>query len=332
MRKICIVVTNRASYGRLKSVIKAVKEHPNLQLQLISAVSAYDLPIEPDYRIQCLIDGDDTNAMSITTGVFLTQLSVVLQNLNPDIVYLHGDRFETLAIAIASSYQNIKLAHGEGGEETGTIDNKARNAISLLSDIHFPVTSQSKQKLLKMGCKNIYKVGSTALDSLIGIDLTRDRKEPYIVVLQHPNTTDPEPLQPLIEALQKIPLQKVWINPNVDSGSREILKLIHKQDIDFIKNLPPEEYARLLKNCICAVGNSSSFIKEGSFLGVPAVLVGNRQQNREVGLNVMRVNNDSKEIEQAIKFQILSEYKPSNYFGDGTASQKIVKILSEVTL
>lgn len=339
LRKICVVITNRAPYGRLKSVMKAIQEHPHLELQVIKAASAYELPIDfkADAEIQCLIDGDNTNAMALTTGVFLTQIGGILQGLKPDIVLIHGDRFEQLGVAIAASYNNIFLAHSECGDVSSSIDDKVRNAVTQLSDLFFPVTELAKERLIRMGCdpSKVFVVGSTALDSLKGIDLSNDRTEPYIVVLHHPNTTDPEPLEPLIKALERISIHAVWVNPNVDAGNKAMLKLIHEQKAEFVKNLPPEEYARLIYNARCLVGNSSSFIKEAGFLGVPAVLVGNRQRGRELGFNVfLALNNNANEIYNSIILaqRAFRRIPPDYRFGDGAAAQKIVQILSEVDL
>lgn len=336
MRKIAVVVASRANWGRVKSVCRAIGEHPNLTLQLIVAASAVDLsiPYKPDAVIQCQAEGDNHQAMTLTTGLFLCQIGGVLERLNPDFLYLHGDRHELSAPAIAAAYQNIKIAHGEGGETTGTIDEKVRHAISQLADYHFPVTNLAKENLLRMGCdpSKVFVVGSTALDSLVGIDLSNNRTEPYIVILHHPNTTDPEPIEPLIEAVRQIPIHAIWINCNVDAGSKAMLRLIHQQNVEFIKNLPPEEYARLIFNAKCLVGNSSSFIKEAGFLGIPAVLVGNRQQVREVGNNVIRVPNETDAIITGIFDRMNWTRGPDYRFGDGTAAQKIVKILAEVEL
>ena len=333
MRKICIVIGSRANYGRLKSVIKAISDHPWLKLQLIGAASALDLPIQFDDRIQCLTEGDNHQAMVLTTGLFLTQIGGAFERLKPDIVLVHGDRHEMLAPAMAAAYMNIPLAHTEGGEVTGTIDEKVRHCITKLADIHFPVTEQSAKRIISMGENPdmVFTVGSTSLDSLVGLDLTNDRKEPYILVLHHPNTTDPEDVQPLIEAVNAIPLKKVWVNPNVDPGSKAMLKRIHRQNVEFVKDLSLEEYARLLKNCQCAVGNSSSFIKEGSFLGVPAVLVGRRQQGREVGDNVLFADYDPGQIINRIEYWLdFGRPKPDCRFGRGDSGKKVAEILSKI--
>jgi UDP-hydrolysing UDP-N-acetyl-D-glucosamine 2-epimerase len=332
VRKICIVIGSRANYGRLKSVIKAFNDHPDLELQLITGASGIDLPIDTPDRIQCLVEGDNLQAMTLTTGLFLCQLGGVLERLRPDIVLVHGDRYEMLAVATAAAYMNIPLAHTEGGEISGTIDQKVRYAITALADIHFPVTEQAAKRILSAGADpdRVFTVGSTALDSLVGLDLTNNRKEPYILVLHHPNTTDPEDITSLIEAVNAIPLKKVWVNPNVDPGSKAMLKLIHRQNVEFVKHLPPEEYARLLYNCEVAVGNSSSFIKEGAFLGVSCVIVGNRQHGRERGNNVIFTGYDKRVLKEIVRYQVGKKYTPDHRFGNGTAGKKVAEILSKI--
>lgn len=330
MKKICVVVMSRANYGRLKSVMKAIQEHPGLTLQLITGCSALSLPMEyePDYRIQCLINGDDTEAMAITTGVLLTKVTDALKNLNPDVVLIHGDRYELTAVATAAAYMNIPIAHTEGGEDTGTIDDKVRNVISSLADIHFPVTQQAADKLRGFAKGSICVVGSTALDSLVGIDLSNTREEPYIVILHHPNTTEPEDISELLKALKHIPLHKVWVNPNVDAGSRKLLKQIHNLDVEFVKDLSPHEYARLLKNCVCLFGNTSSGIKEGAFLGVPYVCIGNRQRNREHGDNVVFCDYSVNSIISGYTRITHSPIDMDTRFGDGTSAKRITEVLA----
>jgi UDP-hydrolysing UDP-N-acetyl-D-glucosamine 2-epimerase len=332
MHKIAVVIASRANWGRLKSVCKAIQDHPQLELQIITAASACELPIESDAKIQCLlIDGDNTEAMALTTGVFLTQIAGVLSRLKPDMVLVHADRYEVLAAAIAASYMNIPLCHTEGGEKSGTIDDKVRNAISKLADIHFPVTKEAETKLVQMGCNNVFTVGSTALDTIKDIDLTNSRDKPYIVILHHPNTTDPEDITPLIGAIKCLPYHKVWVNPNVDAGNKAMLKLIHQQEVEFVKNLPPEEYARLIYNCNCLVGNTSSGIKEGAFFGVPYVCVGNRQLGREKGHNTISTNMHTFNIILAVTAQLKhGRHEPDYRFGTGDAGEQIAERLASL--
>lgn len=333
-KKVLIPVLNRATYGRLKSVLKAINEHPDLELQVVMGASLFDMQIEYPvlHRVQCMVDGDNSAAMSLTTSMWIAQLANVVENLKPNIIYIHGDRYETLGTALTSVYQNTILAHGEGGDISGTVDERIRHSVTKLADIHFPVTELSRERIIKMGADpdKVFVVGSTALDTLVDLDLTNNRTEPYILILHHPNTTHPEDITPLIEAVNSIPIHKVWLNPNVDAGSKSILKQIHRLNVEFVKNLPVEEYVRLLKNCQCAVGNSSSFIKEGAFLSVPAVLVGRRQEGREVGNNIIFADYDKDMIVNAIKHQMGRRLKPTPRFGDGTAGKQIANILAVI--
>jgi UDP-N-acetylglucosamine 2-epimerase len=157
-----------------------------------------------------------------------------------------------------------------------------------------------------------------------------------IVMLYHPETTNAEDFEQLIAAVDLFQQREgcgvSWINPNVDAGSIQILKRLHETQWNFMKNLDPEEYASWIKHSSLLVGNSSSFIKEGSFLGVPAVLVGNRQKGREMDKNCVCVPMDADTIYKAIEKQYGKHYKPADYFGDGTASIKIANILAEVRL
>ena len=329
--KIAFIITNRASFGRMKSVIREALVNHDVQITVAGAALHLDIGFPVKHRVYSLVDGDSLESMAKTASVLLGDIVTIFSNDKPDVVYIHGDRYEMLAVAIAASYMNIAIAHGEGGEDTGTIDNKVRYAISALADIHFPVSVYAKVRLEKMGYTNVHRVGSTALDNLVRLDLSSDRKEPYIVVLHHPNTTDPEPIEPLIEALKEIDIHKVWVNPNVDAGSKSMLRMIHRQDVEFVKDLPPEEYARLLKNCKCAVGNSSSFIKEGAFFGTPAILIGDRQHNREHAENVKHCYYDVRKIVDLITSQLQAKYEPDYRFGNGHSAEKIMEVLSAWT-
>lgn len=329
MIKVAVCVMSRANYGRLKSVIDNIIDSPSLELQLILGASFYnaDIPYTVDARIQCLINSDDHEAMAITTGVLLPQIAHTLQRLQPDVVLVHGDRYEVLACAIASSYLNIPLAHTEGGEDTGCIDDKVRNAITALADIHF-VVNREALKRIPTNKDNVYVVGSPALDLLEQYNLTSSRKKPYVLVLHHPNTTKNESINALIDALKNVPYDIVWVNPNIDAGNKAILKQIHSLDVEFVKDLSPVEYYRLLKNCKCAIGNSSSFIKEGAYFGTPVVMIGDRQQNRDCASNIHNVScEDSTSILNAIIKQSESIYPRSYKFGQADSGKQIADIL-----
>jgi len=328
--KLCIFVGSRANFGRLRSVIDLAHKDKNIDLKLLVAASGLWVDIPYPYRaIECLVNADTTSGMVLTTALLLTQIAGVLKEINPDYVLVHGDRYEVLAVALAAAYMNIPLAHTEGGDVSGTIDDKVRYAITELADIHFPVTFISGKRLNR---KNVHVVGSTALDGLKPVDNPAKlflNVDDYIVVLHHPNTTDPEPIEPLIEAVKSLPYKKVWLNPNVDAGYKAMLEKIHAAPVEFVKNLPPDDYINLIYNAKCCIGNSSSFIKEGAFFGIPVVLVGNRQENREHGDNVMLANMETWDIVQKTFKQIEhGRYDPDYRFGDGHAAEKIIEVLT----
>ena len=375
-RKICIVVNSRANYGRIKSVMSAVKAHPELELQLIIGASALlyrfgdvarviqEDGFESSAVVHSIVEGETPTTMAKSTGLAIVELATHFENLKPDVVLTVADRFETLATAVAASYMNIPLAHTQGGEVTGSIDESVRHAITKLAHIHFPATERARDYLVRMGedPHTIHLTGCPAIDLLTEIDLelpvdlfkkyggvgaSLDITKPYIVVLQHPVTTEyGEGFSQITETLNAIGrigkegMQVVWLWPNVDAGSDDVSKGLrvfreknNPTDMHFFRNFTPEDYARLINNAQCLVGNSSSGLREGAFLGVPCVNIGSRQRGRERAENVLDVSYDSEQIYQAIKTQLShSHYGQSFLVGDGSAGKRIADILAKVDI
>lgn len=370
-RKICIVVNSRANYGRIKSVLQAVREHSKLELQLVVGASALltrfgDVAaimkrdgFEPDATVYSIVEGETPTTMAKSVGIGIMELATQFENLRPDIVLTVADRFETIATAIAASYMNIPVAHTQGGEVTGSIDESVRHAVTKLSHIHFPATKRAQENLIRMGenPQFIFLTGCPSIDVIAGLDLTLppdlfgryrgvgpdiDPDKPYLVVLQHPVTTEYgrgfDQINETIEAIMSIGVQTVWLWPNVDAGSDDVSKGLRmfrervKPDfVHFYRNFEVDDYARLIANCECLVGNSSSALREGSFLGIPAVNVGTRQNAREHGENVVHVPNGADEIERAVRSQMTKgRFGRSTMFGDGSAGAKIAEVLVEV--
>jgi len=369
-RKICVVVNSRANYGRIKSFLKAVQEHEKLELQLIVGASALlyrfgsaiDIirndGFEPVSVVYSIVEGETPSTMAKSTGMGILELATQFENLKPDVVLTVADRFETLATAVAASYMNIPLAHTQGGELTGSIDESVRHAITKLAHIHFPATQQAGRILQQMGedPASIFVTGCPAMDLAAeackqncgnlfkkygGTGKSLDWEEPFIIVLQHPVTTEYHEAffqtQQTLEAVKRTGMQAVWFWPNVDAGSdavSKVLRLFLDSDdptpIHFYRNFSPDDYVHLMKRCSCIVGNSSSAIREGSFLGTPAVNVGSRQNQRERGMNVVDVGHNADEIYQAIQVQLKhGYYAPEHLFGDGNAGIKMAEILAE---
>ena len=369
-RKVCIVVNSRANYGRIKSVLRAVKDHPDLELQLIIGASAMLYRFgnvrqvieadgfRPAATLYTIVEGETPTTMAKSTGLAVIELATLLENLNPDVVLTVADRFETIATAIAASYMNIPVAHTQGGEVTGSIDEGVRHAVTKLAHIHFPATELSARNVIRMGedPSTVHMTGCPAIDIVadLSLDLPQDMfarykgvgpdidpRKPYIVVLQHPVTTEygkgMAQINETISAVAEVNIQTVWLWPNVDAGSDDVSKGLRmfrdrnpQAPIHFYRNFGPEDYARLIYNASCMVGNSSSGLREGAFLGVPVVNVGTRQSGREHGGNVVNVGYDSAEIASAIRRQVKhGRYERSPLFGDGRAGERIADILAK---
>lgn len=368
--RVCVVVNSRANYGRVKSFMTAAERNSGIDLQIVVGASAL-LPrfgearkiIEEDgFRISAeiysVVEGNEPVAMAKSAGLATIELAGILKSLKPSVVVVVADRYEQIASAIAASYMNIPVAHLQGGELTGSIDDSVRHAITKLSHIHFPATDRSRDLILRMGenpanvhvigCPSIDLVASTkgsisgeSLGGGVGGALIEGR--PFVLVSQHPVTTDYEMAYLQIEETLKATknfressgAEIVWLWPNVDSGADMISKRLREfrenEDSDgfhFYRNFSPEDYVRLMRAARCIVGNSSSGIREGSFLGLPAVNVGSRQTGRERAENVLDVPYGAEAIEKAISFQFSrGQYEPSILYGDGTAGEKMAKIL-----
>jgi len=376
VRKVCVVVGSRANYGSIKSVMRAVQAHPDLQLQIIVAASALldrfgsvvDVierdGFKPDARVNMIVEGETPVTMAKSTGLGLLELPTLFELLKPDVVVTVGDRFETMATAVAGAYMNIPLAHTMGGEVTGTIDESIRHAITKLAHVHFPANQDAADRIIRLGedpaavhvvgCPRIDLVsevisnGSAALDGDwldregVGGHISTD--QPFLLVSQHPVTTEygraEHQINETLMALEELKMPTVMLWPNVDAGSEDVSRGMRKfrerckpEYIRFYKNFPVETFLRLMRSAACLVGNSSAFIREGAFIGTPAVNIGSRQDGRERGPNVVDVDYDRAAITAAIGKQIKhGPYSSAHIYGDGKAGARIADLLSTAPL
>ena len=372
-RKVCVVVNSRANYGRIKSVLRAVQNHSDLDLTLIAGASALlwrfgnvaEQIREDGFRVDAviysIIEGENPTTMAKSTGMGIMELATQFENIKPDIAITVADRFETMATAIAASYMNIPLAHTQGGEVTGSIDESVRHAITKLAHIHFPATAQARENIIRMGedPAKVFLTGCPAIDIVADLDLTPpddlllqyggvgpdlDIHKPYLMVLQHPVTTEfgsgMAQINETLQAIKAMHMQTIWLWPNVDAGSDEIskgLRMFREKEkpdyVHFYRNFSVEHYAQLIGNCACLIGNSSSGIREGSFLGVPDVNIGTRQASREQADNCINTDYNHQEIEDAIRHHIKNGRFPSDtLYGDGQAGDRIADILADVDI
>ena len=375
-RKICVVVNSRANYGRVKSVMQAARSHPGVELKLIVGASALlyrfgevvntikSDGFEPDVQMYSIVEGEKPTTMAKSTGLAVIELSTHFDQMKPDIVLTVADRFDTLSTAVAASYMNIPVAHTQGGETTGSIDESVRHAITKLSHLHFPATPIARDNIIKMGEEpfRVHLTGCPAIDLLVDLDFNLPLKistlssgvgpevftdKPYILVLQHPVTTEYgegfSQISQTLKAIHRISqegMQVIWLWPNVDAGSDDISKGLRQYreenkpcKIHFMKNFTPEDYAKVLYRSKCVVGNSSSGLREAAFFGTPCVNIGSRQRGREKSKNVIDVPHSSDKIYSSINAQLNhGRYSPDYLYGDGTAGNKIVDILATADL
>ena len=370
-RKICTVLVDRANYGRLKPVLSEIKNDSTLNQHLICAGTMVlerfgkvsDIVRKDGFKVDSElyfeIEGSIPATMAKSIGVGVIQFSDEFQRVNPDLVLIIGDRYEAFAAAIAAAYMNIPIAHIQGGEVSGSIDDSARHAITKLSHLHFPATERSAQFIANMGedISHIYNVGCPVGDYILnlddnlkwsdidgGIGKKIDLNKDFLLVIFHPDTLDYQNQRnfahSLINILDDISMPTIWLWPNIDAGSDGISKAIRifreHNNADWlylIKNLNPEIFQKLLKRTKCAVGNSSSFVRDTTFTGTPVVMIGDRQEHRECGENLIESSLDSNEIKKHILTQIEhGRYKPSKLYGTGNASVQIVKVLKSEKL
>ena len=374
-RKICVVVTARPSYARIKTALRAIQNHPALELQLVVAASALldrygnavkyieqdGFPIAA--RVYMVLEGENLVTSAKSTGLGLVELATVFDNLKPDIVVTVADRYETLATAVAASYMNIPVAHVQGGEITGNIDEKVRHAVTKLSNIHFVASQKAAERVERMGepRETIFLTGCPSIDLAAdvvqqselnfdpyqkygGVGKLSDLENGYIVVMQHPVTEEHldarRHVNETLYAIREINLPVLWFWPNVDAGSdgtsrgiRAFREANPGLPIHFFKNMTPEDFLRLVYNSRCLVGNSSMGIRECSFLGVPTVNIGSRERGRERGPNLIDVGYDRKEIKDAIEVQLKNgKYPICHIYGDGHAGERIADLLVKVPL
>jgi UDP-hydrolysing UDP-N-acetyl-D-glucosamine 2-epimerase len=298
--------------------------------------------------------------MAKSTGLGLIELPTVLAGLGPDVVITVGDRFETMATTLAAAYMNIPIAHTMGGEVTGTIDESIRHAVTKFAHIHFPASEDAKARIIRLGERpeDVHLVGCPRIDlvaEILASDTDVDRRvfaegvgdeidldQPFVLVSQHPVTTEygsgEAQITATLEAVRKTGMQAIVLWPNADAGSDDISRGIRKwreqgrdEGMHFFKNLPIATYVRLMARTACLVGNSSSGVREGAYIGTPVVDIGTRQNGRERGANVVSSTHDTAAISEALAAQIAhGRYQMDATYGDGRAGQRIADILAGI--
>ncbi|WP_320814524.1 UDP-N-acetylglucosamine 2-epimerase [Flavobacterium sp.] len=356
-KKILFLTGTRADFGKIKSLLQILEEHPNFEPFVF--VTGMHLQKEYGYTLLEVERCGFTNihtfenhtheaTMDLTLAKTIEGLSAYVKECTPDMIVIHGDRVEALAGAIVGSLNNILVAHIEGGEVSGTIDELIRHSTSKMSHVHFVSNTQAKKRLVQMGelKESIFTIGSPDVDIMFSSDLpdleTAKKYyeitfEKYAVVMFHPVTTEATYMQEyannFVEALLEDTHNYVVVFPNNDLGSRAVLKayeqLKNNSRFRIFPSLRFEYFLTLLKKAQFIIGNSSAGIREAPYYGLPIINIGTRQQNRAVHTDIINVDYTAKSITDALKIMDSHKVqKTSNDFGKGNSAQLFLKSLS----
>lgn len=358
MKKVLFLTGTRADYGKLKSLMQKVEESPEFELNIfVTGMHMLEKfgftfnEIEKDNfsNIYPYINQSKNTSMDIALSNTILGLSNYINENRPDLIVIHGDRLEALAGAIVGAFNNIKVAHIEGGEVSGTIDESIRHAITKFSHFHFVANEEAKNRVLQLGEseQSIFVIGSPDIDimyseNLPSLEKVKQRYDikmnKYAILMYHPVTTESkevlkENIENLVEAVRDSKQSYIVIYPNNDSGSDIILshykKLDNEPNIKMFPSIRFEYFLTLLKNAEFILGNSSAGVREASVYGVPSVNIGTRQQGRVDEQNRLILNTDNtyesiiQTIEQARKLH----HEPVSLFGSGNSDELFMKAL-----
>lgn len=366
MRNICIYTTNRSEYSKLRPILRSLQEDEDVNLTLLVSGShllkeygesknqIIEDGIEITECIQTHIAGDDICKTVETIGIGLLKLPGILKKIKPDIILCGFDRFDMFPFAIAASLMNICLVHLEGGEITGTLDEKIRHSISKLSNYHLVSTSEAKTNLTKMGefPENIFITGCPRYDELIKIPEENDgilkkydvKKKDFVIFCYHPVSSDTETCykeyQILLNAIIRLETNIIFMKPNIDYGNEKLsrlfseLKIDSQEQIQVFNHIDIDDFTVLMKNCSILIGNSSAGIREACVFGTPVLNIGTRQKHRTT-MHIIENVSTLEIFNLEILIKKINEIKNKKYesnmvFGNGNASENIIRILKMI--
>ncbi|MBF7090618.1 UDP-N-acetylglucosamine 2-epimerase (hydrolyzing) [Flavobacterium sp. ALJ2] len=358
MKKILFLTGTRADFSKIKSLIQALEKQENFEVHVfvtgmhLQEVYGYTL-IEIERcnfkNIHTFKNHTHETTMDLTLAKTIEGLSAYCKDVSPDMIVVHGDRVETLAGAIVGSLNNILVAHIEGGEVSGTVDELIRHSVSKLSHIHFVSNIQAQKRLIQMGeiKESIFTIGSPDVDIMFSNKLPelitakayyKIDFEKYAIVMFHPVTTEIKEMQQYVKNFVTSLLQDnhnyVVIFPNNDLGSRFILeeyeRLKGNERFRIFPSLRFEYFLTLLKNSQFIIGNSSAGIREAPYYGIPIINIGTRQQNRAVHADIINTDYSEKGITKALSIINLHKIRRlDNDFGQGNSNELFLQCLQK---
>lgn len=356
MKKILFMTGTRADYGKIKALIKAVESRSEFEayvfvsgMHLLERYGGTYKEVLKDGYKNIHVDFSQTNRgiMSYDLGNVICDLTGYVLHVNPDLIVVHGDRIDALAGAVVGALNNIKVAHIEGGELSGTIDESMRHAITKFSHIHLVCNDKAKKRLIQLGeIKDyVHVIGSPDIDIMLSDSLptltqAKERYdisfENYALLLYHPVTTEfnllKNHIENVVDAVIKSGKNYIVVYPNNDYGSEVILseleRLVDNKNFRLFSSLRFEHFLTLLKHAEFIIGNSSAGVRESGVYGVPAIDIGTRQSGRYIleNSNIQHVEEDSEEILKAIV--AINGYRIKNLsYGDGHSTERFMQIL-----
>lgn len=360
-KKILFVSGTRADFGKIKPLIQQVKDSGDFEYQIfvtgMHMLSVYGMTVHEIQKagfdnIYSFINQDSaiTSQMDLVLATTVQGLAYFVREYKPDMLVVHGDRVESLAGAIVGSLNNILVAHIEGGERSGTIDELIRHAITKLSHIHFVSNNEARNRLIQMGevPDSIFVIGSPDIDVMLSdqlpkISAVREKYDipfqDYGIFIYHPVTTEVNELtahiQEVVDALIESKMKYIIIYPNNDIGAdiilHELKRLEGMPDFRMIPSMRFEHFLSLLKNAKVIMGNSSAGIREAPVYGVPTINIGTRQLNRFEYESIINVDYNRSSILEALK-NLPRSVTPSLHFGKGESAKLFFKELNNESL
>ncbi len=356
MKKILFLTGTRADFGKIKSLIQILENKNDFDVFVF--VTGMHLLQEYGYTVleieRCNFSNVHTfenhtheATMDLTLAKTIEGLSAYVKECNPDMIVIHGDRVEALAGAIVGSLNNILVAHIEGGEISGTIDELIRHSTSKMSHIHFVSNELAKNRLIQMGelSESIFTIGSPDLDIMFSNnlpDIETVKKyyqivfNDYAIVMFHPVTTEANDMQKhasnFVEALLNDTNNYVIIFPNNDLGSKVILnayeRLQNNNRFRIFPSLRFEYFLTLLKKSKFIIGNSSAGVREAPYYGIPVINIGTRQQNRSLNVDIVNVSYSKEDILQGLfSIDLQKKHSIKNDFGKGNSAELFLESL-----
>ncbi|PMH45975.1 UDP-N-acetyl-D-glucosamine 2-epimerase, UDP-hydrolysing [Vibrio sp. 10N.286.49.B3] len=355
-KKILFLTGTRADFGKLKSLILKVEESEKLEAHLfvtgMHMISKYGMTANEVEKsgfksIFKYINQNNMDSMDVILAKTTLGLSDYVKELQPDMIVVHGDRVEAMAGAIVGALNNILVAHIEGGEVSGTIDELIRHSVSKMSHLHFVSNDRAKERLLQLGenKNSIHVIGSPDLDimtspNLPSLEQVKQRYniqfDDYAVFMYHPVTTDidnlPQNIKQTVDAIIASDQKFVVIYPNNDHGSEiiinELNRLKENPNFRIFPSVRFECFLTLLKYSQFMIGNSSAGVREVPFYGIPSINLGSRQDNRSNAKSIFHADEKSELILELINQALLSQFEPEVEFGNGNSDELFVEMLN----